>query len=251
MIKGCILFLCLLLMIDVLIRIEHEAHRFINFLFEFVSFALSLVNVKIFRFWVVRSFVRLSLFSVSQRRCRCENYSTKLSKISSTTKVRSQWLNLHDNRFRLVVFVIFDEHFRVFFRLFRETKFISTRGLWSPEASEEEKEEIFDHQWSTPSTAKSVRISPFRQAANEIERLQREARELARRKAEEEQFEQRDAHQVVQLCSLLEQVKNQRNELESTREAIIRQIQQLHAQITVRRKEGSTQTSCFSCSKKN
>lgn len=111
---------------------------------------------------------------------------------------------------------------------------ISTRGLWSTEPSEEE---IFDHQWSTPSTAKSARISPFRQAANEIERLQREARELARRKAEEEQSEQRDAHQVVHLCSLLEQVKSQRNELESTRETIIRQIQQLHAQITVRRKE--------------
>jgi len=43
----------------------------------------------------------------------------------------------------------------------------------------------------------SFGFSDFRLAANEIERLQREARELARRKAEEEHAEELEAHNGI------------------------------------------------------
>ncbi|CAF0905820.1 unnamed protein product [Rotaria sordida] len=74
-------------------------------------------------------------------------------------------------------------------------------------------------------------------AANEIERLQKEARELARRKAEEEHIEELNAHDVVKLSNHLEELKTKRVALEAARETIIRQMQQLHAQIAVRRTE--------------
>ena len=100
-------------------------------------------------------------------------------------------------------------------------------------------------------------FSPFRQTTNEIERLQKEAREFTRRKAEEEHAEEIQAHDgneildysiidfhfcllcsVAQLSDRLEDLKAKRTELEASREAIVRQMQQFHAQIAVRRKEG-------------
>ena len=45
---------------------------------------------------------------------------------------------------------------------------------------------------------------------------------------------------MVKLSDTLEQLKTKRNELEAAREATIRQMQQIHAQITVRRTEGET-----------
>ncbi|CAF2641493.1 unnamed protein product [Rotaria sp. Silwood2] len=74
-------------------------------------------------------------------------------------------------------------------------------------------------------------------AANELERLQKEARELTRRKAEEEHVEELNAHDVVKLSDHLQELKTKRTALEAARETIIRQMQQLHAQIAVRRKE--------------
>ncbi|CAM4822302.1 unnamed protein product [Rotaria magnacalcarata] len=75
------------------------------------------------------------------------------------------------------------------------------------------------------------------QAANDIERLQKEARELARRNAEKEHAEEINAHDVVKLANHLEELKKKRTALETTRETIIRQMQQLHDQIGVHRKE--------------
>jgi len=108
---------------------------------------------------------------------------------------------------------------------FRISNFVKYRGLWSPESDEGrirsstkqrnvystplERYRIWrnEHQWSASSSTKSDNIytkksdidqsfgfSSFRHAANEIERLQKEARELTRRKAEEERTEERQAH---------------------------------------------------------
>lgn len=44
---------------------------------------------------------------------------------------------------------------------------------------------------------------------------------------------------VAQLSDRLEDLKSKRTELEAARESIVRQMQQFHAQIAVRRKEGS------------
>jgi len=43
---------------------------------------------------------------------------------------------------------------------------------------------------------------------------------------------------VAKLSDSLEELKTNRTELETAREETIRQMQQLHAQISVRRKEG-------------
>lgn len=110
----------------------------------------------------------------------------------------------------LFIFVVIDrsvfffvkesEEFSIIYPFFREVTFVPSRGLWSTEPTAE----IIEDPWSISSTStatssnpadKSLSLSPFRQAANELERLQREARELARRKAEEEQTEQREAHE--------------------------------------------------------
>ncbi|CAF0802602.1 unnamed protein product [Rotaria sordida] len=151
---------------------------------------------------------------------------------------------------------------------FRISNFINDRGLWSPEpdkrriSSSIEERNVYstpldryrkwrnEHQWSASSSIKSENIkrkksdvnqsfgfSSFRHAANEIERLQKEARELARRKAEEEHIEELNAHDVVKLSNHLEELKTKRVALEAARETIIRQMQQLHAQIAVRRTE--------------
>jgi len=108
---------------------------------------------------------------------------------------------------------------------FRISNLIKYRGLWSPEPEEgrirsSTKERNVhstpleryrtwrnEHQWSASSSTKSENIyekksdvdqffgfSSFRNAANEIERLQKEARSLARRKAEEEHKEKIQAH---------------------------------------------------------
>lgn len=45
---------------------------------------------------------------------------------------------------------------------------------------------------------------------------------------------------VAQLSDRLEDLKGKRTELEAEREAIVRQMQQFHAQIAVRRKEGTS-----------
>jgi hypothetical protein len=42
----------------------------------------------------------------------------------------------------------------------------------------------------------------------------------------------------VKYSDRLEELKTKRTELEANREAIVRRMQQLHAQISVRRKEG-------------
>jgi len=104
---------------------------------------------------------------------------------------------------------------------FRISNFVKYRGLWSPEPEERriqsltnqrdvhstpfERYRIWrnEHQWSASSSTKSENIytkksdidqsfgfSSFRLAANEIERLQKEARELTRRKAAEERAEE-------------------------------------------------------------
>lgn len=148
--------------------------------------------------------------------------------------------------------------------LFRGLNLIKSRGQWSPELEDKRVRASMppstldrDRSWSTDE--QSAAFSPFRLAANEIERLQKEARELARRKAEEEQVEEKEAREgivflshllensslrfvcaVVKLSDALEQLKTKRNELEAAREATIRQMQQIHAQITVRRTEGET-----------
>lgn len=44
---------------------------------------------------------------------------------------------------------------------------------------------------------------------------------------------------VAKLSDRLEELKAKRTELEAGRESIVRQMQQFHAQIAVRRKEGS------------
>ncbi|CAF4557150.1 unnamed protein product [Rotaria sp. Silwood1] len=148
------------------------------------------------------------------------------------------------------------------------SNFVNYRGLWSPEPDERripssiEQRNVHstpldryrkwrnEHQWSASSSVKSENIntkksdanqsfgfSSFRHAANELERLQKEARELARRKAEEAHAEELNAHDVVQLSNHLQELKTKRTALEAARETIIRQMQQLHAQIAVRRKE--------------
>jgi hypothetical protein len=111
---------------------------------------------------------------------------------------------------------------------FRISKFVKYRGLWSPEPDERrirssnKQRNIYstpieryrnwrnEHQWSASSSIKSENIyanisdvdqssgfSSFRLAANEIERLQKEARELTRRKAEEEHAEEIEAHDGI------------------------------------------------------
>ncbi|CAF3911974.1 unnamed protein product [Rotaria sp. Silwood2] len=148
------------------------------------------------------------------------------------------------------------------------SNFVNYRGLWSPEPDERripssiEQRNAYstpleryrkwrnEHQWSASSSVKSENInmkksdadqsfgfSSFRHAANELERLQKEARELTRRKAEEEHVEELNAHDVVKLSDHLQELKTKRTALEAARETIIRQMQQLHAQIAVRRKE--------------
>ena len=170
---------------------------------------------------------------------------------------------------------------------FRNPTFVNCRGLWSPEPEERRisslikqeneysiqidkyREWRHEHQWSASSSVKSEHIPTkrsdadqyfgfcsFRHAANEIERLQKEARELARRKAEEEHAEELQAHDgksiyftqtiiirvffflVVKLSNSFQELKKKRIQLETTRETVIRQMQQLHAEIAVRRKDG-------------
>ncbi len=185
---------------------------------------------------------------------------------------------------------------------FRITTFVKIRGLWSPEPDEgriqlsTKERSVYatplaryrtwrnEHQWSASSSSQSenssakpsdanqfLGFSSFRVAANEIERLQKEARELTRRKAEEEHAEEIQAHDgklidylatiirgdchflVAKLSDQLIEFKTKRVELEAARETIVRRMQQLHAQISVRRKEGSVEidsshsneTACF------
>ena len=82
--------------------------------------------------------------------------------------------------------------------LFRDSNRIKPRGQWSPDLEEKHLRASLtppaldrDQPWSTEE--QSAAFSPFRLAAAEIERLQKEARELARRKAEEEQIEEKEA----------------------------------------------------------
>lgn len=114
----------------------------------------------------------------------------------------------------------------IYLCFFRRSTLVETRGLWSPEPEEERRVQSSDktgdvhsilldksrawrkeHQWSASSSMKCENIaieisdgnqsgplSPFRQAGNEIERLQKEAREFTRRKAEEEHAEEIQAH---------------------------------------------------------
>ncbi|CAF1320745.1 unnamed protein product [Rotaria magnacalcarata] len=150
----------------------------------------------------------------------------------------------------------------------RISNFVNSRGLWSPEpekrlirSSSEQRDThsiLLERyrawrnklQWPATSSIKNENISSkepdasqsfgfssFRQAANDIERLQKEARELARRNAEKEHAEEINAHDVVKLANHLEELKKKRTALETTRETIIRQMQQLHDQIGVHRKE--------------
>jgi len=113
--------------------------------------------------------------------------------------------------------------------VFRLSKDVHCRGLWSPETDESEnrlsninKEKTrlstpldiyrtwrIEHAWSASSssirsehsshrnesdTDQIAAFSAFRLAANEIERLKKEARELTRRKAEQEHTEEIQAH---------------------------------------------------------
>lgn len=111
----------------------------------------------------------------------------------------------------------------IYLCFFRKSNFVENRGLWSPSPDDESSNKSKDahsipfddksqnwrteHQWSASSSLKcedipvnitennqSAPFSPFRQAANEIERLQKEAREFTRRKAEEEHAEEAQAH---------------------------------------------------------
>lgn len=50
---------------------------------------------------------------------------------------------------------------------------------------------------------------------------------------------------VVKLSDRFKELKQKRIELDATREAIVRQMQQLHAQISVRRKEGEIKITLF------
>jgi hypothetical protein len=50
---------------------------------------------------------------------------------------------------------------------------------------------------------------------------------------------------VVKLSDRFKELKQKRIELDATREAIVRQMQQLHAQISVRRKEGEIKITIF------
>ena len=91
--------------------------------------------------------------------------------------------------------------------LFRGLNRIKSRGQWSPELADERVRAAMkpstldrDRPWSTD--AQSAAFSPCRLAANEIERLQKEARELARRKAEEEQVEEKEAREGNVFLSL-------------------------------------------------
>ena len=119
------------------------------------------------------------------------------------------------------------QNFKPISAFFRRSNFVEKRGLWSPSPEDERrvqsstkprdiysialdnKSELwrYEHQWSASSSLKcenipveisddkqSAPFSPFRQAANEIERLQKEAREFTRRKAEEEHAEEVQAH---------------------------------------------------------
>ncbi|CAF4192780.1 unnamed protein product [Rotaria socialis] len=167
------------------------------------------------------------------------------------------------------------------------SNFVNSRGLWSPEPEKQliqssskqrdthsillERYRAWRNklQWPAISSIKNEKVSTkksdasqsfgfssFRQAANDIERLQKEARDLARRNAEKEHAEEINAHDgdligfyndkrfqyslffiVVKLADHLEELKKKRTALEATRETIIRQMQQLHDQIGVHRKE--------------
>ena len=110
--------------------------------------------------------------------------------------------------------------------LFRALNLTAYRSVWAsepddrrtqpamiqenPESRTLERYRIWrdEHPWSASSSTKSELLftkksdvdqsfgfSPFRMAASELERLQREARELARRKAEEDLVEEREAQQ--------------------------------------------------------
>ncbi|CAF0975737.1 unnamed protein product [Adineta ricciae] len=110
------------------------------------------------------------------------------------------------------------------------SNFAKSRGVWSADSDRERNQSPIKH--------KTIHSLPLeRNEAQELERLQREARELARRKAEEDHAEEIKAHEVVRLSEQLEKLKSERIELENNREAIIRRMQQLHAQIVVRRTE--------------
>ena len=109
---------------------------------------------------------------------------------------------------------------------FRTSNFAKSRGLWSADSDREreqspikhktihslplERYEIWrnEHLWSASTSRKTERIETrnsdidqsfgfpsFRNEAQELERLQREARELARRKAEEDHAEEIKAHE--------------------------------------------------------
>ncbi|CAF0861226.1 unnamed protein product [Adineta ricciae] len=112
----------------------------------------------------------------------------------------------------------------------KTSNFAKSRGLWSADSDRKREQSPIKH--------KTIHSLPLeRNEAQELERLQKEARELARRKAEEDHAEEIKAHEVVKLSEHLEKLKSERIELENNREAIIRRMQQLHAQIAVRRTE--------------
>ncbi|CAF0752246.1 unnamed protein product [Adineta steineri] len=148
------------------------------------------------------------------------------------------------------------------------SNFVKYRGFWSPELEHErirssnKQRNLYsisferyqpwrnEHLWSASSSLKNENIftkksdinqpfgfSSFRLDAHAIERLLKEARELARRKAEDEHAEEIEAYDVLKLSKRLEEIKAKRIELETNREVIIRRMQQIHAQITVRRTE--------------
>lgn len=108
--------------------------------------------------------------------------------------------------------------------VFRKPNFVDSRGLWSPEPEERQirssskqgdtysislegiQTSQNERQASATSSTKSENsstkktdanqsfgFSSFRQASHELERLQKEARELARRKAEKEHAEELSA----------------------------------------------------------
>ena len=110
--------------------------------------------------------------------------------------------------------------------LFRALNLLAYRSVWASEPDDHrmqpamiqeneasrtlERYRIWcdEHPWSASSSTKSELIftkksdvdqsfgfSPFRMAASDLERLQREARELARKKAEEELAEEGEARQ--------------------------------------------------------
>lgn len=179
------------------------------------------------------------------------------------------------------VFLVFWKRkiFCRFFSFFRENFSIKTREFCC--STKENKEFGFDlsekrevdrrksFSWSNSSRIASMRrsyselidlsvgLSRFRAAEAEIDRLQKEAENLTRRKAQENLVEQIEAREsskrktfrrkekifsilflVTKLSNLLEDLKEKRSELEQTRTAIVRQMQQIHEQIGAQRKKG-------------